>query len=270
MKYIFLLSIIILLTSCEEVIDIDLETSSPKLVVDASLNWERTTLGNHQEIVLSLTTPFFSEVPNPVTNAMVQVTNSNGQVVLFEQNDIPGTYETELFSPEVNELYSLTVSYENEVFEASTKLVPVVPIDFVEQTQRGGLSGQDFEIKPNYTDPANERNFYFYSFESEFSVFPVLEVYEDEFTNGNQVFAYYSEEELKVNDTVVIKAFGITERFYDFMFILLTQTNNEVGGPFETQPATLRGNIVNKTNGGNFPLGFFRASEVETRTYTIQ
>jgi hypothetical protein len=110
----------------------------------------------------------------------------------------------------------------------------------------------------------------FFSFETNITDFPILEVYEDEFTNGNQVFAYYSEEDLEVGDQVIIRTYGITERFYNFMSLLLTQTNSDLGGPFETQPATLRGNIINQTTSENFPLGFFRASQIDEVEYIIE
>ena len=75
---------------------------------------------------------------------------------------------------------------------------------------------------------------------------------------------------MQVGDTVTIKSYGINERFYNFMSLLLTQTNSDLGGPFETQPATLRGNIINQTTSSNFPLGFFRASEIDEVEYIIQ
>ena len=54
------------------------------------------------------------------------------------------------------------------------------------------------------------------------------------------------------------------------MFILLQQSSDQSDGPFETQPATVRGNFVNQTNEANFPLGYFRISEVSILTYTVE
>ena len=54
------------------------------------------------------------------------------------------------------------------------------------------------------------------------------------------------------------------------MFILLQQIEEQGGGPFETQPATVRGNIINQTNPDNFALGYFRLSEVDEFIYTIE
>ena len=54
------------------------------------------------------------------------------------------------------------------------------------------------------------------------------------------------------------------------MFILLQQNAADGGGPFETQPATVRGNCINDTNPENFPLGYFRLSEVAELIYTVE
>jgi hypothetical protein len=54
------------------------------------------------------------------------------------------------------------------------------------------------------------------------------------------------------------------------MFILLQQGSDDGGGPFETQPATVRGNCINITNPNNYPFGYFRLSEVDEVIYTIE
>ena len=98
----------------------------------------------------------------------------------------------------------------------------------------------------------------------------MLEVYDDEFTNGNQIFAFYTEEDLKQNDVVIINNYGISKQFYEYMSILLQQIVDAGGGPFQTQPATVRGNCVNQTNHENFPLGYFRLSQAYSMEYQVQ
>ncbi|HIC32047.1 MAG TPA: DUF4249 family protein, partial [Flavobacteriaceae bacterium] len=64
MKKLIYISLLLLVFNCEEVVDIDLPTTEPKLVIDASLNWFDGTAGNEQEIKLTLSAPFFdAEVP---------------------------------------------------------------------------------------------------------------------------------------------------------------------------------------------------------------
>ncbi len=72
------------------------------------------------------------------------------------------------------------------------------------------------------------------------------------------------------NHLKTLKNYGISQRFYDFMFILLQQNSEDGGGPFETQPATVRGNCINQTNPDKFPLGYFRLSEVDEFIYTVE
>lgn len=267
LKYILLL---LLTFSCEDPIDVNLDTEEPRLVIDASINWLKGTSGNVQQIKLSLTAPYFDQNIPPATNAIVLITNSSNDTFLFTEVGNTGIYINNSFQPELNETYTLTIDYNGEIYTGTETLKPVVPFDFVEQTNNGGFSGEDVEIKAYYTDPADEDNYYFFEFTSDLPLVPTLEVYEDRFTNGNQIFGYYTEEDLDIGNIVRIKNYGVSERFYNFMFVLLQQNNEEGGGPFETQPATVRGNMVNTTNSENFPLGYFRLSEVDEAEYVIQ
>jgi hypothetical protein len=54
------------------------------------------------------------------------------------------------------------------------------------------------------------------------------------------------------------------------MNVLLGIAGTNGGSPFQTPPATVRGNIVNQTNFNNFALGFFRLSETDTMSYTVE
>ena len=99
---------------------------------------------------------------------------------------------------------------------------------------------------------------------------PELDVYDDEFSNGNQIFAFYSDEDLETGNEVIINNYGISEQFYEYMNLLLQQIADSGGGPFQTQPATVRGNCINTTNPDNFALGYFRLSEAYTTTYIVE
>ncbi|MCA1965812.1 MAG: DUF4249 domain-containing protein, partial [Flavobacterium sp.] len=62
MKNIFLYTVLLvtmlLNSSCEKVVDIELNNSDPKLVIDAIIKWEKGTTGESQTIKLSLTNDF--------------------------------------------------------------------------------------------------------------------------------------------------------------------------------------------------------------------
>ncbi|CEN52648.1 conserved exported hypothetical protein [Capnocytophaga canimorsus] len=51
-KTILLSLFITCLASCQKVVNVDLETAAPKLVIDAAIDWQHGTKGNEQTITL--------------------------------------------------------------------------------------------------------------------------------------------------------------------------------------------------------------------------
>lgn len=259
-----------LIISCEDVIEVNLNGSEPRLVIDAGIDWFKNTTGNEQSIKLTLTAPFFDEQVPVANGAVVSISDASGNTFNFSEDGNSGVYKTSNFIPQIDETYVLSVFYNNELYTATETLKSVVPIDFIEQKDDGGFLGEDIELKAFYTDPLNIENYYFFEFISNIPITPTLAVYEDRFTDGNQIFGFYTEEDLETGVQVTIRNRGVSERFYQFMFTLLQQGSEDSGGPFETQPATVRGNCINQTNSDNFPFGYFRLSEVDEVIYTIQ
>ncbi|MGB5419465.1 DUF4249 domain-containing protein [Algibacter sp.] len=264
----FMLSL--LLISCEDVIDVDLNTADPKLVIDAGINWQKGTDGKNQEIQLSLTAPFFNSEVQPATGAIVIITDASNTIFNFIEDDNTGIYKNDSFIPEINGVYTLNITYNDELYSATETLTPVVPIEYVEQKNDGGFSGDEIELKVFYTDPVGMGNFYLFEFNIVKFNTTFLEVYDDVFTDGNQIFAFYSNNDMELVDEVIITNHGISQRTYNFYNIILEQTDENNGDPFQTQPATVRGNCVNETNPSNFPLGYFRVSETDVFSYVIE
>lgn len=268
-QHIIVLFISIILFSCEDVIDVDVPTSEPRLVIDASINWFKETSGNEQSIKLTLTAPFFDNGVPPANDADVLITDENGNVFNFLEEDNSGIYKNTDFVPVIDLAYTLTVIYQNETYTATDKLLSVADFERVEQNLEGGFDGEETEIKAFFTDPIDEENYYFFEFIPNIPVTPTLDTFKDEFVNGNEIFGFYVEEDLNPGNEVIIRNYGVSEEFYEYMFVLLQQTGGG-GGPFETQPATVRGNCINTTNPDNYPLGYFRLSEVSEIIYTVQ
>ncbi len=252
--------------SCEEVVDIDLEESEPRLIIEASIVWLKGTDGNNQTIRISKTSGFYEEGTTGVEDARVKITAENGEIFEFNSGE-DGIYLNMNFHPELNKTYELEVIYQEEVYTATETFIPVTDIDYIEQNESGGFSGNDIEIKAYYTDPADEENYYLFKFENEDINF---EIYEDEFTNGNQIFGYYSTEDIEAGDFIDIQIEGISKSYYEYLFILRSQIGTNNGGPFETMPATVKGNIINRTQADHYPFGYFRLSEADSKTYKVE
>ncbi len=265
-KNILVVFLILIFSSCEEVVDIDLQESSPRLVVEASIIWEKETNGNTQIIKLTKTTPYFQTENSAAEGASVTITSDSGNLYDFSEIE-PGIYINSRFIPELNNEYELTIEYKNEIYTAIERMIPVVELVEVEQNLNGGFSGNDIELKAYYNDPPDIKNYYLFKFFFEdFS----LQISDDEFTNGNRTFAYFSNEDLSIGDDVNFEIQGISEQFYEYLYILSSQAGESNGGPFQTQPTTVRGNIINETNSDNFAFGYFRLSQSDRINYTIQ
>jgi hypothetical protein len=253
-------------TACEDAIDVELNDSAPRLVIDASFNKIEESNQVMARVKLSTTKPFFSEQPSIVDNATVRVITEEGFIITLAYFQ-EGIY-TAPFPIETYKDYRLEVVYKNETYTATEQLELVPSLEFVKQNNQGGFTGEDIELKAFFTDPVNVDNFYFFEGISEKGA--VYDTFFDEFFDGNLIFGFYLVDDLEANDSVAFNLYGVDEQFYDFMFTLLQQSSDQGGGPFETQPATVRGNIVNTTNPDNFPLGYFRISEVSSLNYTVQ
>lgn len=267
-KYLVLLGILTLLLGCIDIVEVDLEEAEPRLVVDAIMEWKKDSRGDEQTIFLSRTRGFFEDTPSPVSGAFVEVQNSNGIKFTFEEIQ-PGEYKTTEFEPELNEAYSLNIEVDGNTYVASEQMTPVVPIDFVDQSAEGGFSGEDIELRVFYTDIEGQENFYLFKLFSPFLAFPEFSIFDDEFSDGNRSFALFFDEDFEVGMQIPIQLHGISQDYFNFLQILLAQVGS-AGGPFETQPATVRGNISNKNNSDELIFGYFGLSEVDEIIYTIQ
>ena len=270
-KYIALLFVAAFFASCEEVIDVDLNTAAPRLVIDASINWIKGTDGSQQTIRLTTTTGYYqSEVP-VVSGATVFVTNSTGTVFNFTEELGTGNYNCTDFLPQIGETYVLTVLHDGQTYTATDKLYATPDITYTVQDDEGGFLNEDIEVRFFYQDNGAEDNWYMYRFDTEVMPYPDYDAIDDQFFQGNEMFGIFSHEDLDHGDVLGIRLYGISQRYYNYMEQLIEIAEGGAGsGPFQTVPANVRGNIVNQTTESKYALGYFRLGEVDTLDYTIQ
>lgn len=269
--YIFIL--VATFTSCEDVVEVDVPEGEPKLVIDASLEFERDTSNRlelvEDEIRLSLSTPFFDDTPVPISNATVFITNTTFDFVLnFTESPIePGVYfgSEGTSSWNFGNDYELTVVYEGETYKAASKITPSVPIDNVVQGDGTLFEGDETEVIISFTDDGSRDDYYLFDFD--FSLFLTSE---DRFYQGQEFNFSYFYEDMVAGKEVTIKILGIDRRYYNYAGLLIDQSDQDGGNPFLAPPAVLRGNIINTTNPDNYPLGYFNLSEANKFDFVIE
>lgn len=271
-KLVFLIVILtsVLFTSCEEVVDVDLDTAAPKLVIEAAINWEKGTAGNEQTIRLTTTTGYFENVIPTVSNAIIYIENSKKERFNFIEIKKTGQYACSNFTPVIDEQYTLTVISRGNRYIGTETLKSIAPITRIDQNNEGGFTGKDIEIKAFYNDPADTDNFYLYKYLYPNKVKSIYYVDEDKFFNGNEFFSLSDDEDLQIGNEIEITHYGISKQYYNYMSILVSIAGSNIGGPFQSPPATVKGNMVNVTNKDSYPLGYFSLSETSTKKYKIQ
>lgn len=262
--YLFL----IFLYGCEDVVELDLETGDPQLVIDAEILWAKGTDGSEQTIKISRTTGYYNQETPKVSNAQVYVEDTNGNLFTFNESEEPGVYVCHNFIPHLNETYTLEVTVEDQIYTAEETLIPVTPINRVEQGLENDFSGdENIEVSIYYDDPENEINYYLTSFDSSSLLYPEYIETSDDLYDGNEIEDGIDDEEIKPGDIIEITHRGISEQFYHYIDLIL---NANDPSPFDTPPANIRGNIVNPNKPDNYALGYFRLCETNHLFYTVE
>lgn len=276
--YKIIVFIALISVSCTDVVDVDVPEAAPRLVVEASIDWEKETQGNEQFIKLSMSTPFFDNLTNTaVSGASVIITNTTTNEVFEFSDQGEGIYSTSNFLPVLNQSYTLEINYQGETYIAEETMTPVVDVDEISQARTGGFDDEALEVSLFFNDPPNEENFYFFRFEEEGDLLPELLAIPDEFTDGNRMNVFFEKEsdddigtaEFESGDVAFIKFYGVSKQYFNYLDILIEQYEN-AQNPFGTVPARLKGNVVNSTNPDNYAFGYFRLVQVINVTYVFQ
>lgn len=264
-RYILPILFLFFLTNCEKVVDIDVPSIEPKLIIEATFEvfFDESPVTSNNVVELRLTADFFdTEIPT-VTDATVFVTNlSDNSVINYTDANADGNYEpVNSFIPLDNVEYELTVIYKSETYKGKAIKTKSTPITNIVQGNETLFSGNETQIEIDFSDDGSQENYYLFDFSEDQFV-----VLEDRFFNGTDYnFSYfYGEDELDVPAAVNIKMSGITKDYFTYFRVLSSQSGAGGGGPFETVPSTLLGNMLNTTNEANFPLGYFHISETDT------
>lgn len=262
--------LVLFLNSCTKPVFLDLEATEPKLVIEASLDWERGTTGNVQTIKLMLSTPYYNNNVVAANNAVVTVTDQGGAVYTFIQE--PGTekYICRNFSPAYSQLYTLKVVYQGDTYEASSSFQEATEVINVEQNN--DVSIDDKQIGLRYklkAMSADKDHFFFIRFSTEGIPYKDFTAFDDRLTKGQDMYALYSHKDIKVGSKVTAVVHSIDEQAY-FYIVKIATNSNRVGNPFTTIPADVKGNIVNKTNNNKPPFGYFRASVTNQNIYVVK
>ncbi len=268
-RILFVAIVSIFLASCEDEINWQSDAVfTDLLIVDCHLMNDT----ERQQVLLSRSIHNNSDSARPVSHASVVLDDGTTSYPFVENDTIPGMYEYYGLYPVVNRLYTLRIETEGKQYEATTEMLPVIPLSGMQYhlcEDRDSL----FEIDPDFThvDSAGQD-----------AMWKILIDYSntaaDTLTPEKQMLLYtlYSVDIPQIlhpeKETICFppgtkitrKKLSITPEYARFVRSLLNETEWR-GGNFDIIPANVLTNIQ-----GEDVRGFFSASAVISDTLRVQ
>jgi Domain of unknown function (DUF4249) len=279
----------LLLYSCEEVINPELEAADPVVVIDAWLNNSPAA----QKIFLTRSQPYFENVlPAGISGAVVRVTDQNGKIFDFSESE-PGVYVwmpsgNEVFG-EVGLTYELSVRVGTETFAAEARMGRAPVIDSITFFLVEGNQFIDDQYQAEFwsTDPQEPNDAYwiktYKNSEQLLKPSEIITAYDAGFSQGSnfngvafivpirRAINPFDEAEdgtfkspYAVGDSVYVQIQSVTEASFNFLNEVRIQTDRPGGFSelFATPLANVSTNIVNVNPMGAKVLGFFNVGAV--------
>ncbi|MFT4221494.1 DUF4249 domain-containing protein [Dysgonomonas sp.] len=212
--------IILLLSfiSCEEVINIDLKESEPRLVIDANITDSSPCI-----IALTESQGFNSNKPyTRISGAIIELYDNMGNKEIIRETKDKGIYMS-LMAGKTGRTYTLNISIEKEKYEAKATIPKAVPIDslYIYNVK----VGKDDWYSPCviFRDPGEEENYYYTMMYVNGTMMRSIYLNDDEFRNGLIIerILYFDKEDnndenLKIGDHIRVEMQTLDKGMYTF------------------------------------------------------
>jgi hypothetical protein len=260
--YISVAGVLLLLSACEKVIDLELNTADTKFVIEGTV----TDQPGPSVVNVTQTKAFNSDNTFPgVSGAAVSIIDNNGpEIPLIETS--AGRYETTVITGVPGHTYALRVTVSGQIFTAVSTMPAVIRFDSL-YVSNEVLMGDDRTVaNVMYKDPPEKGNAFHYIQYVNNRRTRFLFAENDNLTNGRNVttqLRVYGDEGdnqlIKAGDSIRVEMQGIDSEVYRYWFSLQSAS----GGNNNGAPA----NPVTNIKGG--ALGYFSAHNVQEKTVTV-
>jgi len=262
-KLILSFSTLFILTSCEKVIDIDLNESAPTVVVEGHIE-----LGESAVLKLTETTSYFNpESPSFIENLQVTLSTSNGfsETLSYQSN---GEYKGQSIIGQENISYDLTFDFKNKTYSSITALNPKVDITDL-RVHESLLSDQgsetEYQVITQFYDDPNTNNYYrlkYYENDILVSGFEGYLLVTDELVSSeNMISTTLRRTAFKKGQRVKVELHTLDKATYIFFKTLADNLNSN--GMNSATPFNPTSNVSNGA------LGYFSAWSIDSMEIVI-
>jgi Domain of unknown function (DUF4249) len=256
------------LTSCQEVVSINLNQNSPNIVIDGVVQ-------DHPgpySVILSMTGDYFT--PSlyfpPVSNALIIMSDDMGHRDTLKEV-ISGTYQTSTIQGVPGKSYQLSVVVQGKEYDATSSMPTKVFIDSLYDVPRSSFDGgKGYDIYVVFRDPPELGNYYRVNAKSS-ALIPAdsidgrrYRLYTDKLTNGNEMAVRIrAGRNVNPGDTITIDLLSIDKAAYDYFHTLANILTSDQS-PTSLAPSNPTTNI----SGG--ALGYFAAYGVDSKQIIVR
>jgi len=255
--------ILLLLTglwSCQKVINVDLNSASPKIVIDGNV----TDQPGPYTVTLSQTVNFDeTNIFPPVSGALIVINDNTGTSDTLKETT-PGTYQTSKLQGVSGRTYTLTVVTNNITYTATSSMPMPVEIDTL--TLKNSPRSTKKLVSVTFTDPAGISNYYHFV-EQIINIhitgkpyIPTLgSVTSDRLLDGTErsFLLGRGATDLTAGDSVLVSLQCVDKNVYNYF-----RTAQQQGD----MSTTLSNPVSNISNGA---LGYFSACTVRTKMIVV-
>jgi hypothetical protein len=264
-----LLTVIILLPSCEKVVSIYLNQSNPHMVIEGIIKDQ----SGPYTVVLSKTGNYFEpslSFPS-VSGATIIISDNLGQSDTLKETALKGTYQTDEIVGQSGTTYYLNVKAEGNDYSAITTMPQKIALDTLYAYPRREFDGDfGYDIYVKFKDPPEPGNYYRLNVKASY-LLPSdsidgrrYRLYSDKLTNGNEMTERVrAGRNVKAGDTVSIELLAIDKATYDY-FNTLSNILTSDRAASSLSPANPNTNLT----GG--ALGYFAAYTVDKRSIVLK
>ncbi len=254
----YIILLLSLLTSCEEIVKVDLAQAPPRDVIDASIKD-----GSPCFVLLTQSKGFYDKEPyTRLSGAMVELTDDkNNKDILIESQQEAGFYVSSIVG-KVGRTYKLKVTVGDNIYTSEAKIPDIVPIDSVYIYKVTVADENIYSPCVVFHDPVDVENYYYTTLYVNEKLMKSLYLDSDEYRNGLKVenILLFDKEDnndkaLKAGDKLKIEMQTLDKGMYTFYRSL-----SSVAAGGGTNPLT---NIA----GG--ALGCFKAYNSVFVNYTV-
>ena len=256
---------IFVFTACEDVIEIDLDSIEPKLVIEAVI----TDQTINQTVKLTKTGDYFEPGIYPaVSNANVIMSDNLGNSENLPEVN-PGIYQTTHLLGTAGVVYNLSVEVEDVEYTAVSEMpvrvnIETLSTEFFEATPR---FDEGYFVICHFTDPAGISNYYRFKIRENGVLLNSSSDFilrDDKIFDGNAIQIPLSIKTFQMNDTVTVELLSLNKETYDYYNTLVEGS----GGPGNMMASSTPANPVSNISNG--AMGYFGVYTISSKTIIVQ